>query len=202
MVLRGSNTHPQYDLFEVTQAIETARQYIKETELERKELEHELAEVIHEEVSHLREGEHTKVETKSTKFNDVKMVENKELQIPQDLTNAIRILVDRLDDLEKKHDKAETMLVTYRQELKVTCLQLLCGGVAGATARTVVSPIDRIKLLIQTARVREEQPKSMIATGSFLKKKTKNIKQQSKEKKKCEIDGKFKRGRKGFFFKK
>ncbi|ETO24746.1 WD repeat domain protein, partial [Reticulomyxa filosa] len=131
MVLRGSETHPQYDLFEVAQAIETARQYLKETERETKEVEHELVEVIHEEMSHLRK----EVGNKTNMAQNT--ISNKPLQIPKDLTNAIRILVDRLEVLEQKHSEAEKMLVTYRQEFQITCLQLLCGGVAGATARTV-----------------------------------------------------------------
>jgi len=43
--------------------------------------------------------------------------------------------------------------------------QLLCGGIAGAISRTTVAPIDRVKLLIQTAKARNKQAKSIAQTG-------------------------------------
>jgi hypothetical protein len=53
-----------------------------------------------------------------------------------------------LDVLEKTQGKTEVD-VAWRKGL----LQFAAGGLAGITARTVVAPIDRVKILMQTQHV-------------------------------------------------
>lgn len=135
---------PDYDVFEVTQAIQTLKEYLDEKDVEVKNLEENLAHQM-EDIAH-----------RSAKD---------QIQIPKELSNAVRVIVDRIEVLEKKQQEAKGLLQTYKNELRISMMQLLCGGIAGATARTIVSPIDRVKLIIQTSWLTKgEKSKSIIAT--------------------------------------
>lgn len=66
------------------------------------------------------------------------------------IAEALRVLTQRLDELEGEQKKAQEKVSLLSDEMSRTLKQLLAGGLAGATARTIVAPIDRTKILIQT----------------------------------------------------
>ena len=59
--------------------------------------------------------------------------------------------MDRKQEEEKRI--AEIAVRNANENLRKTLLQLLCGGIAGATARSFVAPIDRVKILMQTQQL-------------------------------------------------
>lgn len=56
----------------------------------------------------------------------------------------------RLLVLERKEEAALKKESQSSENLKRTISQLACGGLAGACSRTLVAPIDRVKILMQT----------------------------------------------------
>jgi hypothetical protein len=66
------------------------------------------------------------------------------------LTAEIR---KRVAALEMKRSQAWWEIITKQESIDRTLRQLLCGGIAGAIARSTVAPLDRVKILIQTASV-------------------------------------------------
>jgi solute carrier family 25 phosphate transporter 23/24/25/41 len=58
----------------------------------------------------------------------------------------------KIDQARDKLREALDLSAQRQQVLVETVKQLLCGGLAGAASRTVVGPLDRIKLLMQTSR--------------------------------------------------
>jgi hypothetical protein len=54
--------------------------------------------------------------------------------------------------------------------LEKTIKQLLCGGIAGAIARSTVAPVDRVKILMQTAYVQKKTHlyPTMLATAKEI----------------------------------
>jgi solute carrier family 25 phosphate transporter 23/24/25/41 len=55
-----------------------------------------------------------------------------------------------LGPLEEKVTVAEASSIISSEKFQKTVAQLSCGGIAGAVSRTVVAPIDRVKILLQT----------------------------------------------------
>ena len=71
----------------------------------------------------------------------------------EELYHIVRVLLEKLDHLEKldkQEEAAEMSVETARSNLENTLKQLICGGMAGCTARSCVAPIDRVKILMQT----------------------------------------------------
>lgn len=142
MVLRGSKTHPtEADIKAIANAIQYLEESIHNIEDQEVSVEHEILERL------------------QTDFP---------IKTPQplspEMTQSIRVLLERLEYLENTHKKKEIELEEYKKKLKITVGQFICGGMAGIVARSTVAPIDRIKLLIQTAFQRNDKSKSMVET--------------------------------------
>merc|ERR1740117_327115 len=72
---------------------------------------------------------------------------------PKDLSALLEViekLHSRVGQLEGQNILAEKESTEKNENLKRTLVQLGCGGFAGAVSRTVVAPIDRVKILMQT----------------------------------------------------
>merc|ERR1719373_1033302 len=67
-----------------------------------------------------------------------------------DLTDQIKILLNRVEVLEAQLSTLTTTKKEAESKLVKTLKQLACGGLAGGCARSVVAPIDRVKILMQT----------------------------------------------------
>lgn len=76
----------------------------------------------------------------------------------------------RVDELEKKQNQAWWEVTSKQGAVDRTLRQLLCGGLAGAIARSTVAPLDRVKILIQTASVtgQADKYKSIIGTTKLI----------------------------------
>jgi len=70
-----------------------------------------------------------------------------------ELIHEVQFLRNRLEKLELKQREARSNLTDRLQDFQKTLSSLLCGGAAGAIARTTVAPLDRVKILIQTAHL-------------------------------------------------
>jgi len=87
-----------------------------------------------------------------------------------ELVEAVQRLRTKVTMLEQKEQQAEQSLFKSQVELQKTLTSLACGGTAGAFARTTVAPIDRIKILMQTAHVQGTSSKynSMLGTARHV----------------------------------
>lgn len=128
MVLRGSKTRPDKTIEEATAQLQQAKKHLESIE---KKIEEAQAAALHS-------------------YNTLSP-EDIESMTKHDLVNILERLVERVDTLEHERDLAEEKMTESSAELKKIFTQLLCGGLAGATARSTVAPIDRVKILMQTA---------------------------------------------------
>ncbi len=134
MVLRGSRIRPESTLDDAQDAVRRARQYLKQT---RSELASARSSAPFREALgalERRESHGEKVDV-------------------DELRDIVRLLVARIDALEDAERKGLEQVAAAERQVRETLLQLACGGAAGATARTFVAPIDRVKILMQTQHV-------------------------------------------------
>jgi len=143
MVLRGSKTKPEDSLFELRQDIEN---FNEELQKENDQLRNSNAEL---------------------KILVEQMLEKKGMDSPAgpDLQTAVQILLDRVESLEGSLQTIQKKKSDSQERIQKTLKQLACGGLAGASARTVVAPIDRVKILMQTGFLLKPGQKE---TGSIL----------------------------------
>lgn len=145
MVLRGSNITPESSLGEVVEGLNVAQ--------ERLSLAQEELDIIH----------------KSSVEDLLKKIESKET----DRAELIAIsgeIKSRISLLEKKQSQAWWEVISKQEAIDRTLRQLACGGLAGAIARSTVAPLDRVKILIQTASVTGTTDKfnSILGTARYV----------------------------------
>ena len=133
MVLRGSKIKPDDSLEDAQLAIKRANKYLRQT---RKELE----------------------KAKNVGIDTLKTIERKDsdgtsIVTKEELTDILGVLLDTIRKQEEEKRIAEIAVRNANENLRKTLLQLLCGGIAGATARSFVAPIDRVKILMQTQQL-------------------------------------------------
>ena len=133
MVLRGSKIKPDDSLEDAQLAIKRANKYLRQT---RKELE----------------------KAKNVGIDTLKTIERKDsdgtsIVTKEELTEILGVLLDTIRKQEEEKRRAEIAVRNANENLRKTLLQLLCGGIAGATARSFVAPIDRVKILMQTQQL-------------------------------------------------
>ena len=128
MVLRGSKTRPDQSIEEATARLEEAKSQLASIEAKIEDAQNKL---IHS----YQDLSHEDVESMSK----------------QDLLLMLTSLSNRVSQLEQERHQAKEKMNQSSAELQKIFNQLLCGGLAGATARTTVAPIDRVKILMQTA---------------------------------------------------
>merc|ERR1719203_2448292 len=145
MVLRGTKTRPeQADIMDIQKHIARLKVLIGSLEEQESDVE--------QEISNIMVDKH--VDTQMT-VNRLKTDRSHSMEsLPTNVSESIKVLLDRLDFLEQTQQKTVSQLSAKQDELSIMITQFCCGGLAGMTARSTVAPIDRIKLIIQTAMVR------------------------------------------------
>ena len=134
VVLRGSKIRPESTLDDANAAVARARDFLRQT---RKELRSAQA-------GDALKGALTEIKRRESVGEHVD---------PQELQDIVRLLVDRIEALERAEIEGQRRVEKAEREVRNTLLQLACGGAAGATARSFVAPIDRVKILMQTQHV-------------------------------------------------
>ena len=134
MVLRGSKIRPESTLEDASAAVERARDFLRQTR---------------EQLNLVQSGSDLK-----SALSDIKRRKSLgEPVSPEELENIVRLLLDKIDALERAELEGQRRVITAEKGVRDTLTQLACGGAAGATARTFVAPIDRVKILMQTQHV-------------------------------------------------
>jgi len=153
MVLRGTKTRPdQTDILDIQHHIGRLKILIDSLEEQESDVEQELKWVA--------EQEHEPI--------NIAKIKAHQMEMPANVSESIKVLIDRLEFLEKKQSSTKKELTEKQDELSIMIKQFVCGGIAGMTARTTVAPIDRVKLIIQTAMTRgkaEAGERGIIATA-------------------------------------
>lgn len=130
MVLRGSKTRPDKTIEEASKELQEAQKHLQRIEAK---IEEAQKAALHS-------------------YKDF-TPDELELMTKQELLENLIHLSERVSRLEGEREMAEQEMEKSSAELQKILNQLLCGGLAGATARTIVAPIDRVKILMQTAFV-------------------------------------------------
>lgn len=89
----------------------------------------------------------------------------KELTQPE-LVEMVQRLRKRVTLMEQRQRQAQQSYFESQVELQKTITSFVCGGAAGAIARTTVAPIDRIKILMQTAHIQGTEAKYRSIMGT------------------------------------
>eukprot|EP01083_Nonionella_stella_P000691 1961_1 len=158
MVLRGTKTRPEHPDLLYTQKHITRLQLLLDS-LEEQESD------VQKEID-IMTDKHVKYDGAIT-IDQLKSGDHS-MEIPTNVSESIKVLLDRLDFLENKQERTAEQLHEKQDELSIMIKQFVCGGFAGMTARTTVAPIDRVKLIIQTAMSRnnvEAGQRGIVATA-------------------------------------
>lgn len=148
MVLRGSKIHPDHiDVFELEKHVHQLQHYLKTIQEQESCIGQEIADLVHEDLEKFR---HSEKEAK--------------IELPSTLAKSIKVLISRLEYLESEKKQSDQELHQYQKQLLMSLKQFLCGGLAGMVARSIVAPIDRVKLLIQTGNTNNAVSRSIIGT--------------------------------------
>ena len=131
MVLRGSKTRPDTSLEDAQQAIARANKYLRQT---RRELQ----------------------KAKNDGYNTLRKIERRDSDgtsvVTRELTEILRVLLETIKKHEEK-EKSPDCDATSARQLSYNYITTVQQGMAGATARTFVAPIDRVKILMQTQEI-------------------------------------------------
>ena len=149
MVLRGSKIKPDETLEDTQLAMRRAEKYLRQT---KQELE----------------------KAKNVGFDTLKTIERRDsdgtnVVTKEELTEILSVLLDTIRKQEEEKQKAELAVLDANKNFRKTILQLICGGVAGATARSFVAPIDRVKILMQTQQLTTKDGKTYNSVAQSLR---------------------------------
>lgn len=148
MVLRGTKTRPdQSDILDIQHHIARLKLLIDSLHQQGTDVQQELNMIIDAEKDDVQDAS-TLEALKSGQHGIYSE------SLAADVSLSIKVLIDRLEYLENLQKKSESELSSKQKEFSIMVQQFVCGGLAGMTARTTVAPIDRVKLIIQTAMVR------------------------------------------------
>lgn len=128
MVLRGSKTKPDASL-------EEAKKQLQQAKLQLAKIEERLEKAQNDALRSYQELTPEQTADMSK----------------EELIELLAMMVERVNELERERVQVEQKIERSQSEVEKILKQFVAGGLAGATARTFVAPIDRVKILMQTA---------------------------------------------------
>jgi len=138
LVFTGSGTAPDHSIIEEQKALAESAQAVVQLQTQVAKASQE---VVQELIDHVKEDNHH--HPQNSKLN-------------HHASHAhLDSLGTKLVELQEKQKRAESNYLSRLQETKDTVIQLICGGTAGALARSTVAPMDRVKILMQVAHVQK-----------------------------------------------
>lgn len=146
MVLRGSNIKPDESL---NKNINELKEHQKDFE----NLDKELIDVHKKSVNQLLDA-----------------IESKDNIKKEELYVIAEELRDKFQNLENAQIESAIEIEKRNDAIQRTVKELACGGTAGSFARTFVAPVDRVKILIQTATItgKSKEYNSIVGTASKI----------------------------------
>ena len=112
----------------------------------------ELKKAIKQDLEKLHEMEQALNSAQKERLEALRKLEEMEME-KTDFKKELRTLRERVESLESEQLRAKNRLAQDWSALQRTLKQLVAGGVAGGMARTAVSPLDRVKILMQTQHI-------------------------------------------------
>ena len=152
MVLRGTKTRPeQADILDIQHHIARLQLLIGSLQEQGSDVQHELNMIIDSEKKEKDGSDALTLDALKSGQHGIYSE-----SMAADVSLSIKVLIDRLEYLENLQKNTKQELTSKQKEFWIMVQQFVCGGFAGMTARSTVAPIDRVKLIIQTAMVRNE----------------------------------------------
>lgn len=149
MVLRGSNITPEQSLEDAVKSLNEAKAKFEAAQEDILRHQEETVSTLLGDDSAAAAADGTVSASSSGGAAPSSTISYDELV---EMTNQLR---SRVMELEEKEYAAAKDYAERQAGIVRTLRQLACGGAAGAVARTVVAPIDRVKILMQTSFLME-----------------------------------------------